>query len=327
MSYTARNILLTGGAGFVGSNMAQYLAEQSLYRVVILDKIDYCSSTVGLPIDDKNCIFIKGDIASSDLVNFILKEYEIDTVLHFAAHSHVDNSFGNSLSFTVNNVLGTHTLLECCKYYGGVKKFIHVSTDEVYGETAYEDNTAEQSILAPTNPYAASKAAAEHIVISYWKSFKLPVVIVRCNNIYGPRQYYEKVIPKFILALENDSACTLHGEGTSKRSFIHVHDVVKAFEVVMQKGQIGEVYNIGTDHEISMKQLAELLIKYYRAEGRLTKDDSEYIVYIKDRPFNDVRYSIDGSKLQNLGFSPVISFEDGLKSTIEWYRLYSKDTW
>lgn len=260
LAYT-HSILLTGGAGFIGSNMVQYLIEQyPSYRVIILDKMDYCSSIKDLPIDNSRCIFIKGDVSSADLVNHILREYSIDTVLHYAAYSHVDNSFGNSISFTANNILGTHILLECCREYGKIQRFIHVSTDEVYGETAYEDNTVEQSILAPTNPYAASKAGAEHIVISYWKSFKLPIVIVRCNNVYGPRQYHEKVIPKFILALERGDSCTIHGTGSSMRSFIHVHDVVKAFDTVMCEGKIGEIYNIATDHEISMKQLAEQLV-------------------------------------------------------------------
>lgn len=323
-----RNILLTGGAGFIGSNMVLYLLEHYPdYRVVILDKMDYCSSIKGIPVDGERCIFIKGDISSADLVNYILKEYSIDTVLHYAANSHVDNSFGNSISFTVNNVLGTHVLLECCKYYGKIQRFIHVSTDEVYGETAYEDNTVEQSVLAPTNPYAASKAAAEHIVVSYWKSFKLPIIIVRCNNVYGPRQYHEKVIPKFILALESDKACTLHGDGSSRRSFIHVDDVVRAFDTVLHKGELGEIYNIATDNEISMKQLAELLVDIYSSENRIDTLSNDYIVHVTDRPFNDVRYHIDGSKLNSLGFSPTISFEDGLKSTIEWYRLYSKDMW
>lgn len=324
----ARNILLTGGAGFIGSNMVLYLMERySDYRVIILDKLDYCSSTTDLPIDGDRCIFIKGDISSADLVNHILKEYSIDTVLHYAAQSHVDNSFGNSLTFTVNNVLGTHILLECCKHYGKIVQFIHVSTDEVYGETAYEDNTAEQSILAPTNPYAASKAAAEHIVISYWKSFKLPIIIVRCNNVYGPRQYHEKVIPKFIMALENGKACTLHGDGSARRSFINVYDVVRAFDTVMTKGTIGEIYNIGTDHEISMKELAELLVDMYTEEGKIEPQSEDYIVYIKDRPFNDVRYNIDGTKLNSLGFKPLIPFDTGLKNTIEWYRQHSKNMW
>lgn len=328
MQKYTRNILVTGGAGFIGSNMVIYLLEQyEEYRIVILDKMDYCSSIKDIPIDDERCIFIKGDVSSVDLVNHILKVYTIDTVLHYAAHSHVDNSFGNSIVFTVNNVLGTHVLLECCKHYGKLQRFIHVSTDEVYGETAYEDNTIEQSVLLPTNPYAASKAAAEHVVISYWKSFKIPIVIVRCNNVYGPRQYHEKVIPKFILALESNNACTLHGDGSSRRSFIHVHDVVKAFDIVMHKGVFGEIYNIATDDEISMKELAELLVDIYSSEDKIDTLTNDYIVNVMDRLFNDVRYNIDGTKLNKLGFIPVISFEDGIKSTIDWYRCHSKDMW
>src|SRR5437868_9684265 len=185
---------------------------------------------------------------------FLLSTYNIDTIMHFAAQSHVDNSFGNSIDFTKNNVLGTHVLLECAKNHN-INRFIHISTDEVYGETAYTDGTVEESILQPTNPYAASKAAAEHLVLSYLRSFKFPVILTRSNNIYGPHQYPEKVIPKFISRLSKGLSCSLHGDGLSKRSFLYVQDVVNAYDTILHKGITGEIYNINSPLEITIKDL------------------------------------------------------------------------
>jgi len=199
-------VLVTGGCGFVGSNMVLYLVRNyPNYFILNLDKLDYCASTKLLEEIEaaKNYEFVKGDILDASLVSYLLKKHAITHVLHFAAQTHVDNSFGNSLSFSVNNIVGVHTLLECAKAYGKLKLFVHVSTDEVYGESAYSTEGAkEKTHLQPTNPYAASKAGAEHIVMSYFKSWNFPVVITRSNNIYGPHQYPEKVIPKWICLLD-----------------------------------------------------------------------------------------------------------------------------
>lgn len=209
-------------------------------------------------------------------------------------------------------------MVECAKTVG-IKRFLHVSTDEVYGETAYKDGTLEEAILQPTNPYAASKAGAEHLVLSYHKSFRFPVVLTRSNNIYGPHQFPEKVIPKFICLLERKKACTLHGKGESKRSFLYVTDVVRAYDTILHKGHVGEVYNIGSPFEISMRELAERLIALYNL------DKEKFLEFVPDRALNDLRYHIDGSKVTELGWAPEISFEEGLQKTIDWYRSVNID--
>lgn len=313
--YIPKNILITGGCGFIASNVINHLLEQNenifIYNIDILN---YCSDINNVK-PHKNYKFIKGDICSPDLIKFILQEYNIDTIMHFAAQSHVDNSFGKSLDFTRDNVFGTHNLLECSRLYGKIKRFIHVSTDEVYGEVSMNETCHEKSLLNPTNPYAASKAAAEFMVRSYGHSFKLPIIITRGNNVYGPRQYPEKLIPKFIKLLLNDKKCTIHGEGLSRRNFLHVYDVAKAFNRILYEGKLNETYNIGTEDEYSVIDILRLLVKFI-------KDDDNYMDYgefVKDRDFNDFRYSVNSDKLIQLGWSREINFEEGLRETILWY--------
>lgn len=306
-----KNILVTGGCGFIGSAFLNYMLPQyPNQRFVNLDKLDYCARQKNVT-PRNNYIFVKGDICDSLQVLTILNQYNIDTVVHFAAYSHVDNSFNNSVKFTENNVVGTHILLEACRVWNRIKKFIHVSTDEVYGEI--ENGTFhEQAILSPTNPYAASKAAAEMIVLSYKKSFKMPIIITRGNNVYGPRQYPEKLIPKFTLNLLHEEPCPIHGSGENVRNFIHCDDVARAFETILIKGKIGEIYNIGSDDEYSVNQVAQQLQKIIRpAKAHFQK--------VTDRLFNDTRYSIDVTKLKELGWTQQISWKNGLRSTIEWY--------
>ena len=231
----------------------------------------------------------------------MLHEYAIDAIIHFAAQSHVDNSFDNSLQYTTDNVYGTHVLLQASKEYGKLKKFLHFSTDEVYGEVDIDHpGCHEKSLLNPTNPYAATKAAAEFIVRSYYHSFKLPIVIVRCNNVYGPNQYPEKLIPKFISLLKNNKKCTLHSTNSSdvKRAFIHVDDVTNAVMTVYEKGSTGDVYNISSEYELSVIDITKLIIK------SIKKSDNweDWVEYIQDRPFNDSRYFINSDKLKNLGW-------------------------
>jgi dTDP-glucose 4,6-dehydratase len=212
--------------------------------------------------------------------------------------------------------------LECAKI-SDVKLFVHISTDEVYGETAYDkEGAGESALLQPTNPYAASKAGAEHLVNSYFKSFKFPVILTRSNNIFGPHQYPEKVIPKFVCLLERQKPCCLHGNGETKRSFLYVTDVVEAYDTILHKGVPGDVYNIPSSNEISMKDLALQLIKLYGL------DESKYIQYVRDRAFNDVRYNIDGAKVAALGWAPKVAFEDGLAKTVEYYKnIDINDIW
>lgn len=306
-----KNVLVTGGCGFIGSAFLNYMLPKYPHiNFINLDKLDYCAREKNVNATS-NYIFIKGDIGDSLKVLTALNEHNIDTVVHFAAYSHVDNSFNNSVKFTENNVVGTHKLLEACRIWNRIKKFIHVSTDEVYGEI--EDGTFhEKAILSPTNPYAASKAAAEMVVLSYQKSFKMPIIITRGNNVYGPRQYPEKLIPKFILNMLAGEPCPIHGSGENIRNFIHCDDVARAFETILLKGEIGEVYNIGSDDEFSVNQVAEQLQRIIRPKKAQFKK-------VKDRAFNDIRYAIDVSKLQKLGWRQTMTWEKGLKKTVEWY--------
>jgi len=296
------NILVTGGCGFIGSNFINYiLKKDSGIKIFNIDCLNYCANENNV-LDHDNYKLIKGNITSKDLVLHILNEYSIDAIIHFAAQSHVDNSFDNSLQYTTDNVYGTHVLLQASKEYGKIKKFLHFSTDEVYGEVDLEHpGCHEKSILNPTNPYAATKAAAEFLVRSYYHSFKLPVVIVRCNNVYGPNQYPEKLIPKFIKLLKENKKLTIHGKGDTRRNFIWADDVSSATELIFYKGELNEVYNIGTQQEYSVMDVAALLIDKITED----KDIKNHIVFVEDRPFNDFRYSVDTTLLKSLGWEEV----------------------
>eukprot|EP01127_Copromyxa_protea_P002955 TRINITY_DN12866_c0_g1_i1.p1 TRINITY_DN12866_c0_g1~~TRINITY_DN12866_c0_g1_i1.p1 ORF type:complete len:350 (+),score=29.98 TRINITY_DN12866_c0_g1_i1:1-1050(+) len=311
-------VLVTGGLGFIASHMVIHLVTKyPEYLIINYDKVDYCSSFEYLKEIESapNYEFIEGDILNSGLLSVLFQKYKVAWVIHFAAQTHVDNSFNNSISFTKNNVLGTHVLIECCRK-ANVQKYVHVSTDEVYGESAYDDTGALEhvSLLRPTNPYAASKAAAEHIVLSYYKSYNFPCIITRSNNIYGPHQFPEKVVPKWICLLEKGWKLPVHGDGSHRRAYLYVKDVVDAYDTVLHKGVIGEVYNISSDTEYSNIQLAQFLLKKY---GRKVEDVLEFV---EDRIVNDERYYIIDNKLRELGWTPKTSFEDGITNTIEWYR-------
>jgi len=274
--------------------------------------------------DCPNFKFVKGNICSADLIKYVLQSEQIDTIIHAAAQTHVDNSFGNSFAFTENNVLGTHVLLESAKSVG-IKRFIHVSTDEVYG-SSYQDEPCrrESDTLEPTNPYAATKAAAEAIARSYWFSFKMPVIVTRGNNVFGPHQYPEKVIPKFVRRLVQGKPCCIHGDGSNSRHYIYVGDVAAAFDTIMHSGVDGEVYNIGCDEEFTNLEVAQKLVMAVQPG---CADVSTMIEHVPDRPFNDVRYYIDSTKLHALGWKPMVTFEEGLAQTIEWYKKVSGDWW
>jgi len=326
-----KNILVTGGLGFIASNYIEHLMKKyDDIFIVNMDKISYCSN-IRLNEYLKNNInykFIKSDILNIDFIVNILESYNIDTVLHFAAETHVDNSFGNSINFTFSNVLGTHTLLECCKQYiynfNKKIKFIHVSTDEVYGHINYTDNGAtENFILNPTNPYAATKASAEFIVRSYHHSFNFPCIIVRCNNIYGKNQYPEKIIPKFITNLINKKIIEIQGDGNNVRSYLYISDFCNAFDTIIDNGLIGETYNIGTNIETKNIDVAKILIDKFK---KIFNNDDFYnyqiIKYVQDRPFNDKRYFINYDKLLSIGWKgPTINLSDGLDDLINFYLL------
>lgn len=326
-----KNIMITGGAGFIASWVVRHLTLTygGHYNIVSFDKLDYCASLNNTAQLDKesNFAFFKGDIMKADEVMECLKMHKIDTVMHFAAQSHVDLSFGNSYEFTSANVFGTHVLLECVKSYG-IKKFIHVSTDEVYGEVKDgEDDLLEESILAPTNPYAASKAAAEMLVNAYYKSFKLPVVIVRSNNVYGPHQFPEKVIPKFTLLLERGQKLSLHGNGANTRRYLFAGDAADAFDTILHKGETGHIYNVGSRDEVANIDLCGLLLEQFGYASKTKEDIYKHVEHCQDRPFNDHRYAVDGSKLLRLGWTQNTPFDKGLKLTVDWYRKFGGEWW
>lgn len=316
------NLLITGGCGFIGSNFInQYFLDDNIKALINLDAMYYCANEQNVHINIRESSkynLVKGNICDSDLVDYILNKYNITHVIHFAAQSHVQNSFDDSKQYTKDNVVGTHTLLECCRLYGKIEKFIHVSTDEVYGESMLgtnEKQKTEQSVLCPSNPYAATKAAAELLAQSYYHSFKMPIVITRGNNVYGPNQYPEKLIPRFIELLKNDKKVTIQGDGSNVRAFLHVDDTINAFKCILEKGEIGEIYNIGCDDnmEYSVLDIAKMLIKLIKH----TDDYEEWIEYVEDRPFNDKRYYISNEKVKNLGWTINVNFEDGLKDFLK----------
>jgi len=295
-------------------------------QIVILDKLDYCSSLKNLDAVKPllNVKFIKGDIRSADLLNYVLANEQINTVMHFAAQSHVDNSFGNSFEFTKNNIEGTHVLLEACRLAQTVTRFIHVSTDEVYGESSYEldsSNTEHESLLAPTNPYSATKAGAEMLVMAYGRSYDLPYIITRGNNVYGPNQYPEKAIPKFSVLTKLGQKIALHGDGLATRSYMHVEDAAFAFDIILHKGEAEHIYNIGAHEERTVLSVAQDIC---RLQGR---DPSAFITHVRDRAFNDRRYFIDCSKLLALGWRQNKSWNEGLAETVQWYSTQNLESY
>jgi dTDP-glucose 4,6-dehydratase len=319
-------LLVTGCCGFIGSNFVNYyFAQNPEVEIVNLDAMYYCASEENIHEVVRNSEryrLAKGNLCSFDLISTILDIYKIDTVIHFAAQSHVQNSFNNALQYTNDNVVGTHTLLEACRKYGKINKFIHISTDEVYGESMLSENEEkkhEGSVLCPTNPYAATKAAAELIAKSYYHSFNMPIIITRGNNVYGPNQYPEKLIPKFIQQLLNNQPVTIQGDGSNVRAFLHVNDVCSALKLVLENGNVGEIYNIGSDdhHEYTVSQIAHILIEKILK----TTDYENWITYIEDRPFNDKRYYISNQKVKDLGWTIDTDFNNGLDALILQTKL------
>ncbi len=313
-----KTLFITGGAGFIGSNFINYFCDKYPdIPVINFDALYYCAdiNNVNESIrNSPNYKFIEGNLQSYDLLKHIFQSNEITHIIHFAAQSHVQNSFNDSLEYTKDNIVGTHNLLEVNRRFNKhLVRFIHVSTDEVYGESMLdvdEKHKTEHSILCPTNPYAATKAGAELMAQSYNHSFKMPIIITRGNNVYGPNQYPEKVIPRFIKQLKEDKKVTIQGNGSCVRAFLHAYDTATAFETILLKGTIGEIYNIGCDEgmEFSIMDVAKILIKIIKN----TENYDKWIEYIEDRPFNDARYYISNQKLKDLGWDIKINLLVGL---------------
>lgn len=317
-----KNLLVTGGCGFIGSNFINYyFYENKDVNIYNLDAMYYCANEKNVKeVIRKSDRYklVKGNLCSFDLLNHILEAYKIDTIVHFAAQSHVQDSFSDSFKYTRDNILGTHTLLEAARLYNKINKFIHISTDEVYGESLLAENEEkkhEKSILCPTNPYAATKAGAELIAGSYRHSFNMPIIITRGNNVFGPNQYPEKLIPRFIKLLKEDKKVTIQGDGSNVRAFLHSLDVASALECILEHGKVGEIYNIGSDEdkEYTVLEIAQMLIKIIKK----TENYDDWIEYIEDRPFNDLRYYISNEKVKNLGWVIRKDFMEGLMELVD----------
>jgi dTDP-glucose 4,6-dehydratase len=308
-----KTIIITGAAGFIGSNLVKLmLSRYNNLKVIAYDKLTYAGSPENLKEieNNPNYRFVHGDVCDFNLLDYLTQSEKVDGIIHLAAESHVDNSYGDSLIYTVSNILGTHTILEVARK-NKIKRICHTSTDEVYGDKL-EGSFKEDAKLNPNNPYSSTKCGAEMIVSSYWKTYQMPIVTVRGNNVYGPFQYPEKIIPKFTTMLMENRRVPMHGTGKYIRTYIYVTDFCDAIDTVFQKGKEGEIYNIGTKDEISNLDLTKKILK------RLGK--GEYLIkFVTDRPFNDRRYSIDCSKLAKLGWIQRTRFEDGFENTIKWY--------
>jgi dTDP-glucose 4,6-dehydratase len=311
-----KRLLITGGAGFIGSNFIRYiLGKYPDYRIVNLDKLTYCGNLENLRdiAKNKNYKFVKGDIADSKLVGKLVKE--CDAILNFAAETHVDRSIKDPSSFIKTNVFGTYTLLEAAKKYK-TPLIIQVSTDEVYGSIA-QGAFKEGDALRPNSPYSASKAAGDLLVRSYFVTYGLPVMITRSSNNFGPYQYPEKVIPLFVTNALKNKKVPLYGDGMNMRDWLFVEDNCEAIDVVMRKGKPGEIYNIGAGNEITNMELTRTLL------GIMGKG-SELINFVTDRPGHDRLYALDISKVRGLGWSPRHDFKSALALTIDWYKRNEK---
>ena len=307
--------LVTGGAGFIGSNYIHYLFEKYKdVRVVNLDKLTYAGNTANLKDIEpgENYIFIKGDICNAEIVGKIFKKYHPDYLINFAAESHVDRSIGNPDDFIRTDIFGVYVLLEASKEFG-IERFIQISTDEVYGSID-KGSFTEESPLKPSNPYSASKAGGDRLAYSYFVTYGLPVIITRASNNFGPYQYPEKLMPLFVTNALEDKQLPLYGDGKNIRDWIFVKDHCKAIEFVLQDGLIGEVYNIAGNSERENIQITNLILELLGKPVRLIR-------YVKDRLGHDRRYSLDTSKLCKLGWKQGYTFENALKETVQWYKV------
>lgn len=326
-------VLVTGACGFIASNFVHKLLETGRYFVINVDKLNYCGTTKNIEkkynfethtvedTDLTNYCFYKADINNADFICDILKRHNVEIVYHFAAQSHVDVSFGNSLQFVADNVMGTAVLLECCRAYGKLERFIYVSTDECRGSVSEDKDEVvlKYGVLAPTNPYAASKAAAELMVKSYIISYKLPAIITRSNNVYGIRQYWEKLVPKVIYNLQHGEKIPIYGDGSAKRKYLFVDDACDAYLLIMEQGVIGNIYEMGTNNEYTALEMVRTLLEILKPDDQ----PSIWIKYVADRAFHDLRYIVNSQTLTELGWVAKTPFEEGLRKTVEWYTQYA----
>ncbi|WP_022793408.1 dTDP-glucose 4,6-dehydratase [Marinococcus halotolerans] len=307
------NILVTGGNGFIGSNFIRYVLKNSDYNVVNLDLLTYAGNRNNLlDVNSHKYEFIYGDINNEDLINLIINKFNINVILNFAAESHVDRSIEGPKLFFETNLMGTQSLLNQAKK-NSIDRFIQISTDEVYGSIENGNHFSESSPLKPNSPYSSSKAGADLLVRSYYKTYDFPGIITRCSNNYGPYQHPEKLIPMVIKKALRDEKLPVYGDGKQIRDWLHVDDHCKAIFTVLKYGNEGEVYNIGGNNEIANIEVIKNILRYLNKSYDL-------IEYVKDRKGHDRRYAIDSSKLKNeLGWEPEQTFEKGINHTLNWY--------
>jgi dTDP-glucose 4,6-dehydratase len=319
MNFEYLNIFVTGGCGFIPSNFINiYFEKYKNIHIYNVDKMDYCSNENNIfeyIRNNNKYTFIKGNICDIDLIYNIFVKYNIDLVVHFAADTHVSISFEKPIQFITDNIIGTTSILEAAKKYNKLKKFIYISTDEVYGDI-YDFDAVESCLPHPTNPYSVTKISAEYMSIVYMKSFNIPVVITRSNNVFGPNQYPDKVIPKFIKQLKNNDKITIEGSGYVIRNFLHTEDLVNALDHIIKYGVIGEIYNIGSEIGCSVLELATKIIKILKKDEKYDK----WIIKINDRPYNDKHYLLNYDKLKKLGWKiKHTNFDEELKNLIDNY--------
>lgn len=321
-------ILITGGAGFIGSHLTRlFITKYPGYKIVNLDKLTYAGNLENLKdIEDKlNYSFVKGDINDIDLIQKLFEEHKFTAVLHCAAESHVDRSISDPLAFVKTNVLGTATMLQVAKEFWkddySNKLFYHISTDEVYGSLGEEGFFTEETSYDPRSPYSASKASSDHFVRAFYHTYKLPVIISNCSNNYGPFHFPEKLIPLCINNILNKKPLPIYGKGENVRDWLYVEDHVKAIDTIFHNGKVGETYNIGGHNEWkNIDIIKELCRQMDEKLGREKGESEKLITFVKDRAGHDLRYAIDATKLKNeLGWLPSLQFEEGLSKTIDWY--------
>ncbi|MGW5980226.1 dTDP-glucose 4,6-dehydratase [Bacillus mycoides] len=310
------NILVTGGAGFIGSNFIHYMLKNyETYKIINYDALTYSGNLNNVKSiqENPNYSFVKGKIQNGELLEHVVKERDVQVIVNFAAESHVDRSIENPIPFYDTNVIGTVTLLELVKKYSHIK-LVQVSTDEVYGSLGKTGKFIEETPLAPNSPYSSSKASSDMIALSYYETYQLPVIITRCSNNYGPYQYPEKLIPLMVTNALEEKKLPLYGDGLNVRDWLHVTDHCSAIDTVLHKGRVGEVYNIGGNNEKTNIDVVEQIIKLL---GK-TKTDIEFVT---DRLGHDRRYAIDAQKMKNeFEWEPRYTFEQGLKETVKWYK-------
>ena len=329
-----RRILVTGGAGFIGSNLVRHLVEQHANHLIVnLDALTYAGNLENLKEVERadNYRFVKGDICDAPLLERLFAEYRIDGVIHLAAESHVDRSIVDPLAFARTNVFGTLNLLNAARAGWGRnfegKRFYHISTDEVYGSLSMVDAPfTEETRYSPRSPYSASKASSDHFVRAYHDTYGLPAVISNCSNNYGPYQFPEKLIPLIINNIKNRKKLPIYGQGINVRDWLYVQDHVRAIDLIFREGRDGETYNIGGSNERRNIDLVKSLIRLVDAAlNRTVGSSDDLIEYVADRAGHDLRYAIDSSKLHaELGWHPQVGFDEGLRLTVDWYLSHEE---